>query len=348
MVDLNGILIKAAKDEITRDEALIVLKKVQSYDKLMDLFKVATKVRIEEIGYVYKFEAFMGPITKCTTNPPCKYCRRSRKDRSAFDNPLSLNEIEVGTKLIEETGVKRLEIGGGTLWKGAGEKVINAVKVIKKIAPNLKIRINVGPALTKDDLIKLKELGVEEVSSNFETINETVFRNVKPGDNLKARMELAKNIDSIGLKLSTTMMIGIGSTYEDYVDHMFWFKDNIKNLSRFSITALRPIPGTPMESRPMASPIEAAKIGAVARLIFRNVDICFGGIMNDIRLLPLRVMAGGNREIHLSVSVHRKWDFRLLSPSETKIIEFDGFRFINNLPLITRIIRDLGLKPESP
>jgi len=308
--------------------------------------KVATKVRSEEIGDIYKFEAFMGPITKCTTNPPCKYCRRSSRDRTIFDDPLTLEEIKTAIGLIAKTGIKRVEIGGGTLWEGAGRKVIESVRIIRKITPNIKIRVNVGPALTREDLLKLKELNVEEVSSNFETMNEQVFSNVKPGDSLKARVELAKNIDSIGLKLSTTMMVGIGSTYEDYVKHMFWFKKNIKNLSRFAITGLRPIPGTPLESKPMASPVEVAKIGAVARLIFRGVDVCFGGIMNDIRLLPLRVMAGENREIHLSVSVHRAWDYPTLSPSETSIYNMNRLRLVNNLPLITRIIKDLGLEPE--
>ncbi len=308
--------------------------------------KVAAKVRSEEVGDIYKFEAFIGPITKCTTNPPCKYCRRSSRDRSIFDSPLSLSEIKTGIELVAKTGIKRVEIGGGTLWEGAGRKVVEAVRIIKKITPHIKVRVNVGPALTINDLLKLKELNVEEVSSNFETMNEQVFNSVKPGDSLNARVELAKNIDSIGLKLSTTMMVGIGSTYEDYVKHMFWFKKNIKKLSRFAITALRPIPGTPLESKPMASPVEVAKIGAVARLIFRGVDVCFGGIMNDIRLLPLRVMAGENREVHLSVSVHRAWDYPILSPSETTVFNMDKLRFVNNLPLVTRIIKDLGLEPE--
>ncbi len=347
MEELGTLLREAREGTLDREGALKLLKSVRDYSDLMKLMSVASEVRDECVGRVYKLEAFMSPITKCTTNPPCRYCRRSA---GAEHDPLTPEEIRWGAERVAATGIRRLEIGGGTPWDGAGEAVINAVKIIKGVAPNLLIRVNVGPALSRDDLLKLKELGVVEVSSNFETMNRDVFRRVKPGDDLNARIALAKMIDDVGLKLSTTIMVGIGSTYEDYVNHIFWLKENVRNLGRVAITVLRPIKGTPMESVHAGSILDALKVGALARVVLRHVDLGFGGIMNDHRLLPLRIMAGGNREVHLSVLVTKSkaWLRPSISPAETEVLSKGNLTFINYLPLITRIVREAGMEPESP
>ncbi len=345
MDELSMLLRKAKEETLDKTDALMLLKRVRNFSDLMKLMNTASEIRNEYVGTTYKFEAFMSPITVCSTNPPCAYCRRST---GVEYEPLTREEIIWGTEKIVSTGIKRLEIGGGTPWKGAGEIVINTVKTIREVSKELLIRVNVGPALNKDDLKKLKELGVVEVSSNFETMNKNVFKRIKPGDNLDSRIALAKAIDETGLKLSTTIMVGIGSSYKDYIDHLFWLKDNIKNLGRVAITVLRPIKGTPMESVPAGSIIEALKIGSLARIILRDVDLSFGGIMNDHRLIPLRIMAGENREVHLSLIVTKSktWLRPPLSPCETEIITHNNLVFINYLPLIIRIVKETGMEPE--
>lgn len=347
MEGLNALLSKAREGILEEDEALKLIKCVKDYMDLMKLMEAASEVRDEEVGRTYKFEAFMSPITGCTTKPPCRYCwRAAGKDRT----PLTPEEIRWGTRKISATGIKRLEIGGGTPWGGAGNAVINAVKIIKEVNPNLLVRVNVGPALSKEDLIKLKELGVTEVSSNFETMNEEVFKKVKPGDDLRARVEFAKAIDSVGLKVSTTVMVGIGSTLEDHVRHIYWLRRNLCNLGRVAVTVLRPVKGTPMESAPAGSVDEALKVGALARLVLRKVDLGFGGIMNDHRLLPLRIMAGGNREVHLSVLITKdmSWRPQILSPAETEVAVNGRVTYVNYLPLLTRVVKEAGMTPESP
>jgi len=244
---------------------------------------------------------------------------------------------------MNNAGVKRVELGGGTLWSDAGDRVIKAVKAVRRVS-SLDIWVNVGPALNTNDLIKLKELGVKEVCSSLETINPKVFREVKPGDSLEARMKLAEEINNVGLGLNSVMMVGIGSSYEDYVKHLFWFK-NFEHLSSVFITGLRPIPGTPFENKPMANPLEVAKVGAVARLVLRNVDIGFGGMMNDPRLLPLWIMAGGNRAIHLGAHVHRTWPTFLRQPN-TIVERYGEIEFVNMLPLTTRYVREMGLEVD--
>lgn len=340
---------RALNNHITQEEALNILEGVDTIDKFLDLIKVVAKVRENEVGRIFKFDGFIGSITPCTTEPPCKFCSRSAGNRSDFsDKPLSLFEIEFGANLMKEAGIKRVELGGGTLWSGSGEKVIEAVKTINKIS-SFEIWVNVGPSLNIDDLIKLRELGVKEICSSLETINSELFRVIKPGDNLEARMCLAEEIDRIGMGLTSVMMVGIGGSYEDYIRHLFWLK-GFKNLSHVCITGLNPIKGTGFQDKPVTNPFEVAKIGAIARLILRYVDISFGGMMNDPKLLPLWVMAGGNRAIHMGVHVHRAEAWQKSSwgvkSSEVIVRRYDDLEFVNMLPLTTRIIREMGMEVD--
>ena len=110
-------------EPLTQDEALFVLNKVQTIEDFLELAKVTSKVRDDEAGAVFKFDGFIGSITPCTTNPPCKYCSRSAGNRPDFaEKPITVEEVKLGAKLIDSTGTKRVELGGGTLWNGASKR----------------------------------------------------------------------------------------------------------------------------------------------------------------------------------------------------------------------------------
>ncbi|RLG84853.1 MAG: hypothetical protein DRO39_07000, partial [Thermoprotei archaeon] len=164
-MDFSGVLRKALRDPLGREEALYILRKVSSWDRFLELCRVASRVRDDEVGPVFKFDAFIGSITPCTTNPPCRYCSRSTGRSPVLEKPLTPEEIKIGARFAAEKGCRRVEIGGGTLWEGAGPYVMRAVEAVKRAAPGLEIWVNVGPALTREDLVKLKDLGVSEVCS---------------------------------------------------------------------------------------------------------------------------------------------------------------------------------------
>jgi len=66
----EDVLRKALVEPIRRDEALYLLKKATSWDKIVELFRTASRVRDEEVGTAFKFDGFIGSITPCTIHPP--------------------------------------------------------------------------------------------------------------------------------------------------------------------------------------------------------------------------------------------------------------------------------------
>ena len=246
-----------------------------------------------------------------------------------------------GARYIKSTGTQRMEVGAGTNPTEADRIVACARAAVE--SSGLTVWVNAGPCFTKSHLEQLKDAGIEEVGASLETINPQVFARVKPGDNLEQRMQLAQDIKSVGLKLASVMMVGLGSNTADYVKHLFWLKDI--GVDHMPITGLNPIQGTPLANADPASPLEVCRVAAVTRLVLRDADISVGGMMNDPRLLPLQVMAGANRAIHLGAHVHRHrrtGGFRRWPAVESK--ESNGIVFSNLRPVSERILRELGLE----
>ena len=345
-MEFEEVLKNAEENEITKEEALYLFKETGRYDKALKLFEIASRVRDDEIGNVFKLDGFIGLITHCTVDPPCRYCWNSSTiSRSGFglENVLTMDEIVEGARLIEETGISMTELGGGTTVGSSGDKVIEAVKAVKK-ATTLNIWVNVGPALCEDTLKELKNVGGVDVTSSFEVnpLNEELFRKVKPGDNLDARKKLASMINDAGLGLNSVLMSGLGESYEDRVDHMFYLKQ-FEKFKYFLCTWFHPVPGTPMANYPLTSPLEAAKTAAIARLIFRDIDIHISGYEH----IPLWIMAGVNRVVHAGASVHRVRDgagWHTIG-AEVKHIN-DRLDFLNLLPTTVRFITGAGMEVE--
>lgn len=93
-----------AKDrEITKEDAVLLLNEAKTHDRLLELFKVASKIRGHEVGNVFRFDGCMGSIMPCTISPPCNYCRRSAKTCSPYYlNPLKPEKIALGADSLRK------------------------------------------------------------------------------------------------------------------------------------------------------------------------------------------------------------------------------------------------------
>ena len=54
------VLKDAEENEISKEEALYLFKETGRYDKALKLFEIASRVRDNEIGNVFKLDGFIG------------------------------------------------------------------------------------------------------------------------------------------------------------------------------------------------------------------------------------------------------------------------------------------------
>jgi len=349
-MDFENVLAEAKNRMISKEEALVLFKKTESIENIFKLFEVASDVRNREAGKLIRLDGFMGALTPCEINPPCGYCWRATKfydDKFQGNSLLTQKEIALGVKTMAETGTSTIELGGGTSSKSA-RLIKEAVKIVQENS-NMEIWINVGPSLNEEDVLELKEMGVKGITSSLETINEDIFKKVKSGDSMEKRKELARIIDKAGVDFHSVLMVGLQKSYEDIIEHIFYLKE-FKNLKWFLVTWLHSPPGTPLERWRQPSPLEAARVAAIARLIFRDIYIHTSGW----QYIQLWLAAGCNRFVHAGASVHKhRGNGQRLpghsgyTPIDAKIIEINNnVKFVNLLPVTARYVKEMGLEVE--
>ena len=339
-MEFESILRNAENAEITSEEAFFLFKEAKTYDKILELFKVASKVREDEVGATFKLDGFIGPISHCISEPPCRYCWNSStlsEIKSGLKDVLTSSEIAQSAKLIEETGTNAVELGGASFTDE--KSVIEAVKAFKD-ASNLNVWVKAGPGFSEEGLKELKKLEVDCIAVPLEVLKEELFRKVKPGDSLEVRKELTQMVNNLGTPLNSVLICGLGESYNDRVDHLFYLKQ-FKNFKYLAIACFRPIPGTPMSNYPLISPLEGAKTGAIARLIFRDIDI-HSGTYDQI---PLCALSGGNRMVHAGASIVRRSGVWHTLGAEVKHIN-EQLDFVNLLPTAVKFITGAGMEVE--
>lgn len=345
-MQLDTVLEKAREREITREEARYLFREVRDWKQALKLFAAACDVRDREVGRKVKLVGFMVSVTPCTVDPACKYCFRwASPNAFTSEDLLSEEEIALAAQAIEQAGVKRVEIAGGTqLWDEASSATLRATEVVSK-ASGLRIWVNNGPSFTSADVLTLKELGVEGIACNLETVNTKLYEELRPGDSLAKREEIIQATEQAGLGIDNTLMIGLGERwgqdhpYEDWVDFFFYFKQ-FKNFRILEAHPFRPIPGSPVEDLPAGSPFETAKAKAIARLIFRDIDISGA---DDV----IGAMAGANMIMHAVSATKRRKTRPGTRCGSPKIEEIgDGLVLADYVPAITRYLEELHMELE--
>ena len=329
---------------ITREEALFLFKETEAPTKYLKLFEAATAVREKECGNLFRLDGWMGSNIECKIDPPCRYCRRATPGYKWESWNVSAGQLKEIAEAFKGTGTTTVEIGGGTNPEDAGPNVIEILKVLRE--SGLDIWVNVGPALEEGHIQEMKRLGVESITSSFETMNEEIFKKIKPGDSLEKRKELAHLINDNGVPLISVIMVGIGESYQDRVNHLFYLS-GMENFYQLAVSWLKVHPKSPLEGTIIPpSPIEAARTVAIGRLIFRDVHIN----VSDPQHIQLWIMAGANRMVHAGASLHEKGGFSIggqwVSTGAEHIDVGNGYEVMNILPVTARYIMDAGMEVE--
>lgn len=334
-------LLDAAKErEITKEEALFLFERANELVRISQLLSTASYVRDKNLGRVFKLDAFiLSSNNGCKTDPSCRYCGQASQKSKFFTKVATPEEVAESAKIAEQIGFKGVQCGGGCSgYKGA--EAVEDTKIVKE-STSLDVFVNYGADMSEENILKLKQLGVGRIGCSFETIKEELFKKIKPGDSLQERKKVAQLIDKHGVKLATGIMIGIGESYIERVNHIFYLK-NVKNLSTIYISGFSPIPGTPMEGYPLATSIDIAKTMAITRLAHPYADL--DGSFGRDDQLQLWIMAGTNRRIiHGIFESKNKIAFSRHFYGEQKQIGED-FIFVNTLPIYANMIKEMGLK----
>jgi len=227
---------------------------------------------------------------KCSEN--CKWC-----SQSSFHN----TDIEIYDIIDKEEAVKQainnaqkgvhkfsLVTSGKTVSDKKLAQLIDIYQAIKKVT-NIEIDASMG-LLKKEQLIKLKDIGIKHYHCNLET-SRTFFPNVCSTHTYEEKINTLKSAKEVGLDICSGGIIGMGETIQQRVELAF----ELKNLGVKSIpiNILNPIEGTALENTPPLSDNEILITFALFRFINPDAYIRFAGGRLQISHLEGKLLNSG-------------------------------------------------------
>ena len=220
-------------------------------------------------------------INSGTCNEDCKFCSQSVKYKADIER----YKQKPVDKILDEA--RRLEALGAlgfclvTAQKGLDDKTLEFVcdvaRAVKKEVPRLRLIACNGTA-SVEQLRELRQAGVAAYNHNLETSRE-FYSQICTTHPWEERYETCENVNSVGLKLISGGIFGMGETHEDRISML----RSLKELNPVSVPLnfYHHNPALPLDPSPL-SVHEALSLITLARQTLDGAD---------------RIMIAGGREI---------------------------------------------------
>lgn len=211
-----------------------------------------------------------GRSGKCSED--CKFCAQSGHHHTGIETYsfLEVNQIVEDCKKHADKGVHRYSIvtAGRTL---KGKDLETACKAYKKMSDACEIELCGSHGLLDEEAFKaLKANGITMYHENIETSRRN-FPNICTTHTYDEKIECIKLAQSIGLKVCSGGIIGMGETFEDRIDMAVSLAE--LGVHSIPINALMAIKGTAYENiEPLTEP-EILRTIAIFRFLNPTADI---------------------------------------------------------------------------
>ena len=215
-------------------------------------------------------------IESGTCNEDCKFCTQSVKYKTDIQRykQKSVNEI-----VLEAQKAKHNQAVGFclvTAGKGLNDRRLDYVcKVASAIKKEVDISlIACNGTASKEQLSELKKVGIENYNHNLETSKE-FYNNICTTHSWEERFETCENVKSIGLRLCTGGILGLGEKEDDRYSML----ESIKKLNPHSIPLNFFIPNNKLPlSKSVINKEEAKRWISIYRRSFsKNMIMIAGG-----------------------------------------------------------------------
>ena len=331
---MKELLKKVTTDGIDKDLALKIYEESRQPFKSLELYEKAFEIKEKVMGDEVEIIVPSGVILDCKLTPPCSYCNSvpSPKRSKRFET------VVKGLPKLQELGVKRLLLVGGTRVEGYDKEILELVKKINEVS-DIEIDLNFGCSVSKETVQKLKTMNVTGITSSLEIYNEEIFKKAKPGDSLDGRKKLIEIADKENLDIRSFMMLGLGETDQDRIDHLFYLKQ-FKNMRNLVFSRFTPRPGTPYGEKMPCPSWEVARTIAIARLIMPEVYLSTSH-NSGLADIPLWYIAGGNE--FFGMTVVNKKGIKLEVGEEIVDVD-DEIGILNKIPMFRHQIEGMGMK----
>jgi len=259
--------------KISREEALFIAS--LSGQDILDLFASASRIREHFRGNTVDLCAIINAKSGACSED-CAYCAQSAKSTAEIKTfPLVDKERVLGkAREAKEGGAKRFCIvtSGKKTSVTDLEKIAEMVSAVRKLG--LLPCATLG-LLSGEDLLQLKEAGLERYHNNLET-SERFFPAICTTHTYQDKLKTIREVKSTGLSLCSGGIFGLGETWDDRVAMAFALREI--DPDSVPVNFLTPVKGTRLGFNKILDPFDALKIISLYRFILpdKEIRVCGG------------------------------------------------------------------------
>jgi len=273
-MSFTSITNKALAGDLPTDREIRAVMEAEE-EQLPELLRAAHAVRTHHFGGTVSLCAIVNARSgRCSEN--CSFCAQSSHHRTqAPEYPLLAPEkIAQAARRAAAAGARRFGIVASGKFVGGSdfEGYVRAVRLVAEagLLPDMSPGI-----LTTEQIKSLKAAGLFGYHHNLET-SATYFPQVCTTHEYEEDVQAVKTALECGLYVCSGGIFGIGESWDDRVEMALLLRD--LGVPSVPVNFLTPIPGTPLEHRPMMDPAEALRIVALYRFLLpdRAIRICGG------------------------------------------------------------------------
>ncbi len=265
--NILAILQKANQNRTLNRQELLALLRLKDKDELQLLYKLANNIRQIKNDNACCVHGII-EFSNCCKNS-CHYCG-IRKESHIQRYRMSPEQIiKTAETAVRTYGFKALVLQSGEDPYYSDEMLELIVKKIRALGVLVFLSIGLKKSTTYR---KLYEAGARAALIRFETSNEKIFKTMRPGTNLSARLNLIKKLKKMGYLIATGFLVGLPRETEgDIIKNILLTKK--LGADMYSFGPLIPTIGTPLERQRLMDKNLMLKIIALTRILDREAKI---------------------------------------------------------------------------
>ena len=261
---------------IAKDEALALLKPGRR-EELRERAHETTERCVEKrFDFCSIINARSG---RCSEN--CKWCAQSAHWKTGCETYgwVGTETCVKAAREAEANGADRIGIvtSGRCLSHEDVENVCAALLEMRK-ATHIGLCASLG-LLSEDDLLKLKEAGLQRVHCNIETA-PSLFPSLCSTHTMADKLATLRAAKKLGFQICCGGIIGMGETDEQLVEFAFALKEIAPD--SIPVNVLHPIEGTPLADKGILDPERVVDSVALLRLVNPSTPLRFAGGRRDM------------------------------------------------------------------
>ena len=263
--------------EIDREDVLALLKP----ERRVDLREMAHEMTERCVEKRFDFCSIINARSgRCSEN--CKWCAQSAHWKTGCET-YGWVGTEACVKAAQEAaanGADRIGIvtSGRCLSPEDVDNVCAALREMRKVVPEIGLCASLG-LLSENDLIKLKDAGLQRVHCNIEAA-PSLFPSLCTTHTTADKLATIHAAKRLGFQICCGGIIGMGETDEQLVEFAFALKEIAPD--SIPVNVLHPIEGTPLYERGVLDPERVVDSVAVLRLVNPSTPLRFAGGRRDM------------------------------------------------------------------